>query len=298
MNSDHFPLENTTGCKKKYWYGDLTDSGWYAFSSDPLELLEIFQRYGPVMAGLPSWKDAVDCGFSKNKDEYFTQLRNLCIAWSQSGIRQYYASEEVRLIKLVLILRETDQMISRIGEQIQLWQRMLGSDSDISECGPQCQDLNHKAVEVTNTDGVSLLSRDIISIQTSRKQIARDISVRCEALLPNCSALLGPLVSARLLEEAGSLKRLSRMPASRIQILGSRNAIFSHLVSGSPPPKHGLIFEHKRVHAISRRLRGKVARSLAAKVAIAVRIDFYRKTLDPVFLEKAQEQIERVSGRS
>ena len=92
---------------------------------------------------------------------------------------------------------------------------------------------------------------------------------------PSLSALLGPLLAARLIGAAGSLARLARMPGSTIQTLGAEKALFAHLGGGGPPPKHGLLLAHSLVRNALRQQRGKLARQLAAKVAIAARLDCY-----------------------
>ncbi|NQT09411.1 C/D box methylation guide ribonucleoprotein complex aNOP56 subunit, partial [Candidatus Bathyarchaeota archaeon] len=41
------------------------------------------------------------------------------------------------------------------------------------------------------------------------------------------------------------------------------------------PPKHGLIFQHPFVHSKKRKQRGRSARVLAAKLALAARADAF-----------------------
>jgi len=120
----------------------------------------------------------------------------------------------------------------------------------------------------------------------------REVSARADEVLPNTSALIGGLVAARLLSRAGGLSALARMPGSAIQVLGSERALFSHLRGGTPPPKHGIIFQHRRVHNAPREVRGRVARVLAAKLAIAARLDYYRGEAVPEFIRDAQEKID------
>jgi nucleolar protein 56 len=86
------------------------------------------------------------------------------------------------------------------------------------------------------------------------------------------------------------------MPASAIQVLGARTALFAHLRTHSPSPKHGIIFQHRRVHNAPREVRGKVARALAGKLAIAARLDHFRGVPVPEFLEKAQARIDLLGG--
>ncbi len=65
------------------------------------------------------------------------------------------------------------------------------------------------------------------------------------------------------------------MPASTIQVLGAEKALFRALKTGTRPPKHGIIFQFAAVHQSPRWQRGKIARALAAKAAIAARLDAY-----------------------
>lgn len=93
-------------------------------------------------------------------------------------------------------------------------------------------------------------------------------------LAPNVSSLATPRLAAELLELAGGLEELARMPSSTVQVLGAEEALFRHLGSGSPPPKHGILHRHPDVRGAGER-RGEVARALAAKIAIAARIDAF-----------------------
>ena len=108
------------------------------------------------------------------------------------------------------------------------------------------------------------------------------------------SALVGGLVAARLVSRAGSLSLMAKMPGSSIQVLGAESALFSHIRAGTPSPKHGLIFQHRRVHNAPREVRGKLARVLSAKLAIACRLDAYRGELDEAFVADANAKIDKI----
>ncbi len=137
---------------------------------------------------------------------------------------------------------------------------------------------------------------EIERISRTRVDLMNEVSCRAEEVIPNCSALLGGLVAARLVSHAGGLSALARLPGSSIQVLGSRTALYSHIRGGTPPPKHGIIFQHRRVHNALKETRGRVARVLAAKLAIAARIDYYRHTPDPGFIAQAQSAIDHAGG--
>jgi nucleolar protein 56 len=93
---------------------------------------------------------------------------------------------------------------------------------------------------------------------------------------------------------AGGLLPLSRLPGSAIQVLGAKTALFAHLKTHTPSPKHGVIFQHRRVHNAPRDIRGRVARVLAGKLAIAARLDYFRGVAVPEFLQVAQDRIDAI----
>jgi nucleolar protein 56 len=83
------------------------------------------------------------------------------------------------------------------------------------------------------------------------------------------------LLGARLIKLSNGLKRMATLPASTIQILGAEDAFFRFLKTGQKPPKHGVIFQHPEIRNSGRQLRGKLARTLASKLAVASKIDAY-----------------------
>ena len=84
-----------------------------------------------------------------------------------------------------------------------------------------------------------------------------------------------PILAARLISRAGGLSRLAKMPSSRVQVMGAEKSLFKHLKGQAPSPKHGIIFRHPAVIGSAKKLRGRVARTLAAKLAIAARLDHF-----------------------
>jgi nucleolar protein 56 len=96
-----------------------------------------------------------------------------------------------------------------------------------------------------------------------------------EEVAPNIKTLTGSLLGARLIAIAGGLTNLAKRPASTIQVLGAEKALFRSLKTGTRPPKHGIIFQHAYLHDAKRWHRGKIARALAGKLAIAARIDAF-----------------------
>jgi len=124
---------------------------------------------------------------------------------------------------------------------------------------------------------ISTVAKRWMRLYETREQVEDYIERLMKEFAPNLSAVVSPLVGARLIAIAGGLQRLASLPASSIQILGAQKAIFLHLTRGTKPPKHGVLFQAKEVRTAPKKLRGKIARLLASKIAIAARVDAFGK---------------------
>ncbi|QGA80156.1 NOP5/NOP56 family protein [Candidatus Nanohalobium constans] len=113
--------------------------------------------------------------------------------------------------------------------------------------------------------------------------------------MQNLSILLGPVLAARITHLAGGLENLAKKPASTIQMLGAEKALFRFLREGGNPPKHGVLFKHEYVSPLHPDKRGKMARFLANKAAIAARLDQYGdKNKGEDLREECREKYEEV----
>ena len=122
---------------------------------------------------------------------------------------------------------------------------------------------------------VQALCQDTLSLYELRKKLEEYLDKTMEEVAPNTKSIVGSLLGARLIAVAGGLVNLARKPASTIQVLGAEKALFRSLKTGTRPPKHGLIFQHTLLHDAKRWQRGKIARALAGKLAIAARSDAF-----------------------
>jgi len=115
--------------------------------------------------------------------------------------------------------------------------------------------------------------RLIVEMQKVRERTAEYIDGLMEQVAPNLKTLVGGTIGARLIALAGGLEDLAKMPASTIQVLGAEKALFRALKTKAKPPKHGVIYQHPSIRSSPKKLRGKIARALAGKIAIAARLD-------------------------
>lgn len=139
-------------------------------------------------------------------------------------------------------------------------------------------------------------SSSINDLVSYRESLTTSIELMMREKNPTLSTLVGELLGARLIALAGGRERLSRLPSSTIQILGAENAFFRFRRTGKGMPKHGVIFQHPLIRNARRQDRGKIARALAAKIAIATRIDQYSDRDEGAFLKEALEKrIQRIT---
>ena len=123
---------------------------------------------------------------------------------------------------------------------------------------------------------IKRLAHQIYGLYQLKKLQVDYISVLMDELCPSLKAVCGALIGAKLIEHAGSLKRLSEMPASTIQILGAEKALFRHMKTGAKPPRHGVIVHHPLIARAPDKMHGKIARTLADKISIAAKVDYFQ----------------------
>ena len=279
---------------RSYWFGDVEDglctpSGGDALAkADRARSITSMDTYVP-----PDWELAVACGACRDRADYIQKLREICFAAAERDIREQYSGKDAELLQMVRTLDEMDTVINLLTERAVEWYQ-LRHPTFTRKYRKTPAHILVKNIREKSRGALSFVAGEIERLSATRTELAKAVSGRANDVMPNTSALIGGLVAARLMSHAGGLSDLSRMPASAIQVLGARTALFAHLRTKSPSPKHGIIFQHRRVHNAPRECRGKVARVLAGKLAIAARLDHYRGVADPVFLESAQARIDLV----
>lgn len=283
---------------QSYWFGEVNEGRCKAARGDPVALAQRLDSLRTAMDGYVPirWEDAVICGICTDRAGYLTLLREVCFIRAEQRVREEYAGKDTELLQMVRTLDEMDEVINLLSERVVEWHQVRHPTFSRKYRRTPA----HIQVRRISEKGRGALGKVAVQVEqlsAARTDLAKEVSLRATRVLPNTSALIGGLVAARLMSHAGGLLPLSRLPASAIQVLGARTALFSHLRTKSPPPKHGIIFQHRRVHNAPRDLRGKVARVLAGKLAIAARLDYFRGIAVPEFLDRAQERIDRTGGK-
>jgi len=128
-------------------------------------------------------------------------------------------------------------------------------------------------ITTEDMDNIQALAEQVASFTEYRSQLSTYLSNRMSAIAPNLTTLVGDLVGARLIAHAGSLMNLAKSPASTIQILGAEKALFRALKTKHDTPKYGLIYHASLIGQATGKNKGKVARILATKAALGLRVD-------------------------
>jgi nucleolar protein 56 len=126
-------------------------------------------------------------------------------------------------------------------------------------------------------EGMKLIAQQILMLEETEEQLNKYVDTVSREVCPNMAEVAGPKVAAMLIAHVGGLEKLAKLPASTIQVLGAEKALFKHLRKHTKPPKHGIIFQHSQIHGSPKDKRGKIARALAGKIAIAAKVDAYGK---------------------
>lgn len=142
---------------------------------------------------------------------------------------------------------------------------------------------------------IKQLAGHLLSLYEYRPEVESYLASTATDVAPNLSVVAGPVLAAKLIEKAGNLKKLAMMPSSTVQLLGAEKALFRSKKTRARPPKHGLIFQHPFVHSKPKKQRGRSARTLASKLVLAARADFF--TGNPIGAE-LKRQLDEEDSKS
>ena len=209
-------------------------------------------------------------------EKYYSALRKTAIEVARLKTEKELKREDRYGIMLLKALDELNNSINLLENKLE----------DVKEI---------KESEITKE-----MEEEIRRLKALRRELEGEIEEVMEKIAPNLSAILGGAIAARLLEKAGSLEKLSMLPASTIQIVGAEKSLYkamARMKKGKPAkiPKHGVIFQHPFIRTLPKKKRGKMARFMAAKLAIAARIDYFTGELREELVSEVRRKYEELS---
>ncbi|HDJ89339.1 MAG TPA: C/D box methylation guide ribonucleoprotein complex aNOP56 subunit, partial [Thermoprotei archaeon] len=266
-----------------------------------------------------------------NKEKYLEFLLNISLSLTKMKVKKAVERRDLYIAQSISSLDEIDKIINLCVSRLKEWYGLhfpelsdiirdnytyvnivknIGLRKDMNkekliEMGiseKKAEKICEKAKESMGTEFVQFdfqpilsLAENITKLYSLRKILEKYIDEAMKVVAPNLRGLVGPLLGARLIALAGGLNKLAMLPASTIQVLGAEKALFRALRTGGRPPKHGVIFQYPSIFRAPKWQRGKIARTLAAKIAIAARIDAFsgEYKVDEI-LEELNKRIEEV----
>lgn len=245
--------------------------------------------------------------------EFFSSFYNKNIELTKVGLKNSVTSDSL-LIKSINSIDEINKVINILAKVLREWYQLHNPEFSMAthehekfveeilnnEKSELLQKLN---IDPKDSIGADLSQENLEPIRSLAHQLyglikLREAQVEYSSLLmdelcPNLKAVCGIIVGAKLIEHAGSLKRLSEMPASTIQVLGAETALFRHMKTGSKMPKHGIIIGHSLIAKAPFKMHGRIARALSDKISIASRVDYFKGQF---IGNKLKEELEKKFG--
>jgi len=254
---------------------------------------------------------AVKTGFAKDSREFNLWMHNVSMEVAKLRVKGAVEKRDLVIAQAIQTLDDLDRTINLFMGRIREWYGIhfpeldrlvdkhetyarlvleLGSKENFTIEKLEREDLpkakaeqiakmaeSSMGADIAETDlaQIQALCKNVLSLYQLRQTLESYLDTAMEEVAPNTKALVGSLLGARLIALSGGLENLAKMPASTIQVLGAEKALFRSLKTGTKPPKHGIIFQHTFLHEAKKWHRGKIARALAGKLAIAVRADAF-----------------------
>ncbi|MCS7141494.1 MAG: hypothetical protein NZ888_04850 [Candidatus Nitrosocaldus sp.] len=271
----------------------------------------------------------VASGLASSEQDALLALHEFALALSSLKVAEASARPDQHIIQCINAIDELDKVINMMGARLREWYGLhfpelegivqslaayceivirLGRRDAITQEALRGMGMQEKAEAVARAAATSKggmisdenliliqrLAEEIRHLSRQRDTLAKHMEDEMDRVAPNLKGILGATIGARLIAKAGGLERLALLPASTIQVLGAEKALFRALRTGTRPPKHGIIFQHPSVHSAPRWQRGKIARAIATKVAVAARVDAFTGTRDDTLLTRLNERLEEI----
>lgn len=176
-------------------------------------------------------------------------------------------------------------------------------DTDFSKVGVPDEIATEVRAAAETSMGTEITAEDLTNIHTLadrvvelteyRASLAEYLKLRMSAIAPNLTYMVGELVGARLISQAGSLMSLAKHPSSTVQILGAEKALFRALKTKKQTPKYGLIYHASLVGQSAPALKGKISRVLAAKLSLCCRVDALGDQVEPTLGKEFKDYVEK-----
>ena len=255
---------------------------------------ELFKKYGKLKE--PEEKDIIKIlPFFKNY-EFFPEFYQKNIEITKKAIKES-VKKDVLIIQTINNIEGIDKVNSILIKNLREWYEIYNPEFSksisnnekfteliikknkkglLKEIKVREEDSMGADLSKDDLDAIKELAKKLDGIYNLKKGQQEYLEKLMREECPNLTEIASVFIGAKLIAYAGSLKRLSEMPASTIQLLGAEKALFRHMRTGAKAPKYGILFQHPLIGKINKKNYGKVARALADKISIAAKVDYFK----------------------
>jgi nucleolar protein 56 len=203
-------------------------------------------------------------------------------------LREWYALHAPEATRLVTDAETLAKLVAEKGDRTQVMAAIDQAKMAESSLG---SDLDPADLAVLRGFAAALAA-----VHESWHALEARVVDNMAVVAPNVAHIAGPVIGARMIALSGGLNRLAMWPAGTVQLLGAETALFRHIKEGTKPPKHGILFQHPKVHLAPPWQRGAIARVLALAVAKAAKADaFTRNDLRPHLDAEVKASLDRIA---
>ncbi|KAF2088934.1 Nop domain-containing protein [Saccharata proteae CBS 121410] len=129
-----------------------------------------------------------------------------------------------------------------------------------------------------------------LQLDKAKKILTDYVQSRMNLFAPNLTVLIGSLTAAQLLNYAGGLKGLAKMPACNIPPLGSKKASGTGFATNVGVRHQGFLYNSPIIRSIPSDLKKQAMRIVAAKIVLAARVDSIHSSPDGATGEDLKNQ--------
>ncbi len=274
-----------------------------AFSKNPEKAAEQFknkEQTGEVLS-----KQELQNLFSKYGFNFSDFMHKFNMELTKLDLKEALSKPDFKIIQVSNALDELEESLNLYSERLREWYNLyypelsmqVSNHSSFAKVAVQEKPKDTVAGDFNEQDEKELkrFAKFVKNSYKAKDDLANYLESLMQQNFKNLNAVAGAKVGAELLAAVGSAKRLARLPSSTIQVLGAEKALFRHLKEGTKPPKHGIILNHPLLQMAPKHLRGKVARKIAGKIAIAIRRDYFEgKFMGKALRKELNEEVKKL----
>ncbi|KAJ9495328.1 U4/U6-U5 snRNP complex subunit prp31 [Exophiala xenobiotica] len=120
----------------------------------------------------------------------------------------------------------------------------------------------------------------VMELDKAKKVLTEYVQSRMNIFAPNLTAIIGSLTAAQLLNFAGGIKALAKVPDRNIPAMGSRKQKQSGLATNIGIRQQGFLYHSPLIQSIPNDLKIQAMRIVSAKLVLAARVDSVHQAPD------------------